>query len=159
MLVRVSLPIEKDKKNPGGLPPPDPGVAQKRLRNKTGTKSVMIQQNKEAVKKENSMAHPMMKCGHAANATSNGKPACVICAGISGGANMIVNDNPPNLSGRKARCSYYGTSPKGRNYEGESCKRGEVCKCERDSSEELAFFEYCLGKDFDKYYCGCWGWD
>ena len=104
------------------------------------------------------MDHPMMKCGHSANATHNGKPACAICAGISDGKNMIIDDCPPDLSMRRARCSYYGSTPKGRLHEG-SCKRGEPCLCERPSSPDLAFFEYCPGKPYDMFYCGCWGWD
>lgn len=60
----------------------------------------------------------MMACGHAANATCNGEPACVICAGTPEA--LIVAD-APNLTGRIARCS---------------------CGEERPSSTALAFFEY-----------------
>jgi len=135
---------------------------------------------------------PMMKCGHVANANSNGKPCCVICAGVLPEA-FIVNENPPSLEGRIAKCAY-------------------GCGNERPSIESLqgrlAFFEYC-GEDsteskhckvcgfgptahlrrsknldnhpayhdklykciregtyepkgdrgYDRYYCGCRGWD
>lgn len=63
--------------------------------------------------------HVMMKCGHAANATHNGKPSCVICAGIHPGAE-VVDDSPPSLEGRTARCS---------------------CGKERPSDQALPFFE------------------
>lgn len=48
----------------------------------------------------------------------------------------------PDLSKRKARCSYYSS-----------------CKQEVSSMGNLAFFEYKPHKDYDSYYCGCWGWD
>jgi hypothetical protein len=100
---------------------------------------------------------PMMKCGHAANSVDGrtGKPACVICAGIHPGA-YIVDDAPPDLSKRTARCAYYGGNG-GRNNEG-PC-RGGSCQCEKPSSPDLAFFEHCPGKEHDQFYCGCHGWD
>jgi len=85
------------------------------------------------------MMNPLMKCGHAANATSRGKPVCVICYGIDEGA-AVIDESPPDLAGRKAKCTY--------------------CKREKDSSLELPFFEYGEGKwKHDWYYCGCRGWD
>ena len=84
----------------------------------------------------------MLKCGHAANAhvERDGKsiPCCAICAGISAGYDEI-DDSPPDLSGRKARCSY--------------------CKHIVDSGTSLAFFEYRPTEQYDNYYCGCRGWD
>ena len=85
----------------------------------------------------------MMKCGHAANAhTKRGDnpnaPCCAICIGINPGADE-VNDNPPDLSSRTAKCSYGGN--------------------EVPSSTKLAFFEHCPDKPYDRYYCGCFGWD
>jgi len=48
----------------------------------------------------------------------------------------------PNLTGRKARCNYYGKSV-GRNNE---CNYGQdhstICTCEQPSSSELPFFEF-----------------
>lgn len=76
---------------------------------------------------------PLMKCGHSANATSNDKPICVIC-----GCDELA-DFQPNLTGRKAKCSY--------------------CKKEADSNVNLPFFEYKPDKEYDEYYCGCYGWD
>ncbi len=86
---------------------------------------------------------PLMKCGHTAQGTDKaGKPACIICLFIHPGARE-VEDNVPDITGRKARCSYY---------------RGK-CKSEVDSSFKLAFFEHRPNKEFDLYYCGCFGWD
>lgn len=60
---------------------------------------------------------------------------------------------------RMARCSYYGKKPNGRNHSGWGCNRGEVCKCERVSAKELAFFSENSDKEYDKFYCGCFGWE
>jgi hypothetical protein len=81
---------------------------------------------------------PMMKCGHAANATTEGKPCCVICAGIVPGAYEIA-EAQPDLSGRKAKCCY--------------------CSSLADSSSDLAFFAHTPDKATDNYYCGCLGWN
>ena len=108
-----------------------------------------------------SAAHtPMMECGHAANAQNGkGEPSCVICVGIHPGAEKVVA-NPPDLSKRTARCSYYGSVPTGRSHEGpHGCERGKPCMCERPSSSELAFFSHKADKPHDDFYCGCWGWD
>ena len=88
---------------------------------------------------------PMMKCGHAANATTkdgegNSVPCCVICTGIDPGA-MEIDGSPPSLEGRTARCPY------------------RDCPSERPSSPDLAFFEMKSDKDHDVYYCGCRGWN
>lgn len=75
----------------------------------------------------------LMKCGHTANAeTSTGQPCCIIC-----GCTEIMPK--PDLTGRKARCSF--------------------CGKEVDSNYNLPFFEYRKDKDYDSYYCGCGGWD
>lgn len=82
---------------------------------------------------------PIMKCGHAANAVDkNGNPCCAICVGFTPNA-FIVDDRTPDLTGRKAKCFY--------------------CGKERESSIELPFFEYKPDKEYDKFYCGCGGWD
>lgn len=110
------------------------------------------------------MNKPMMMCGHAANAEQilpDGKriPSCAICIGINPGAS-IINESPPSLEGKKARCTYFGSVPEGRNHESNyGCKRGEPCNCERPSSPDLAFFEHKPSAEFDSFYCGCWGWD
>lgn len=84
------------------------------------------------------MKHPMMKCGHSANSTSNEKPACAICAGIKDGWN-VIDTSPPSLDERNASCAY--------------------CKKEVPSNTNLAFFERRSDKQTDSYYCGCRGWD
>lgn len=81
----------------------------------------------------------LMKCGHSANATTqDGAPVCVICLGIVPGADE-VDENPPDLEGRTARCVY--------------------CRKERPSAINLAFFEHLPEHDYDRYYCGCYGWN
>ena len=104
---------------------------------------------------------PMMKCGHAANATDGktGAPCCVICHGLPGATQ--VDDTPPDLSQRMARCAYYGKNVI-RPFHG-SCdyggQRGTFCYCEKPSSAKLPFFEHVPSKEFDRFYCGCMGWD
>lgn len=76
----------------------------------------------------------LMKCGHTAMARDdNGNPVCPICM-----CTEIVNAKP-NLEGRKARCMY--------------------CGDEVPSSVNLPFFKYQEDKEYDRYYCGCLGWD
>lgn len=75
----------------------------------------------------------ILKCGHLPNAKSNGKPCCVLCQCFEFG------DNVPNLTNRKAKCS--------------DC--GKIV----DSKFNLAFFVYQPKQEFDKFYCGCYGWD
>ena len=91
------------------------------------------------------METPMMKCGHAANATcsqSHGVkydppvPSCAICSCIE------VADEAPNLEGRMAHCAYFKT-----------------CNTEKPSALNLAFFEHKPEEEHDRYYCGCHGWD
>lgn len=103
---------------------------------------------------------PLMQCGHTAQArnTATGDWVCVICFGSPEATTPI--DNTPELSGRKARCSYYGSIPRGRNHEGPpGCNRGERCLCEKPSAPELPFFRHTPEEEFDSFYCGCWGWD
>ena len=90
---------------------------------------------------------PMMACGHSANAkNSKGEPCCVICYGITDGADRVTTEI--DLTGRIARCSYYpGGGKQGR------------CQEPKPSSTKLAFFRHQPTAEFDNYYCGCWGWD
>ena len=78
----------------------------------------------------------LMKCGHTANALINGKPCCAICVPKREAFEIA---NKPNLDGRKAKCYYCGE--------------------ERKSNYDLPFFEYNEDKEYDTYYCGCYGWD
>lgn len=114
---------------------------------------------------------PMMKCGHAANATlrlgdGTNAPTCVICAGIAsvGDDYKTVDQAPPSLEGRISRCSYYKPSFKcscGKDHcpptrhERHGGRYGSVVP----SSSELPFFEHRPSDDFDRHFCGCWGWD
>jgi len=101
----------------------------------------------------------LMKCGHTAQGTTGeGKPTCVICSGIIPGAE-IVDESGPDLEGRRARCGYYGKTPTGGTHSSRTCRRGEPCMCEVESSLKLPFFKHKPDSDYDEYYCGCWGWD
>ena len=84
-----------------------------------------------------------MKCGHAANATTtiNKKvvPCCAICYGINDGA-MEIDKTYKQPVGRKAICSY-----------------GHHAIV--DSNTNLAFFKARPNEEYDRYYCGCWGWN
>lgn len=96
------------------------------------------------------MSAPMMKCGHAANATREGQPVCVICFGIVPGAD-VVDDSPPDLTGRFAICSYVRDASLG--HSGKYAGRKDPVP----SSPKLAFFQHHPDREFDEYYCGCWG--
>lgn len=136
--------------------------------------------------KSRSTLMPMMKCGHAANATDSlGNPACAICVGLTPNANIIAGS--PDLTGRLAKCSCGRTTPSDLKtcalfeYCGPgSTQAAESCKCGYNfvahSSEYMArnvpsnrrtVVEQgkCTGfvargpLEFDRYYCGHAGWD
>lgn len=93
----------------------------------------------------------MMKCGHSANANrvllgGERVPSCAICAGLTPNAEIVIET--PDLTGRKARCSYFGSS-----------HGGKTCDGEVDSSPDCAFFEHKPDAEYDRFYCGCWGWN
>lgn len=95
-----------------------------------------------------------MKCGHAAQGTrqADGAPVCIICL-MSGGPDdpaTIVDDNPPDLSGRLMRCSYT-RGPDGRPCNGRANPR--------PSDPQAAFFSHKPNAEYDEYFDGCWGWD
>lgn len=104
---------------------------------------------------------PLMKCGHTSQAIDkDGNPSCVICWPDANAS--IVEDAPPDLSNRKARCSYFGQAksrggdcdyPRGRNSD------SRYCNCVVPSDPTLPFFHHMPDKDYDEYYCGCGGWD
>lgn len=122
----------------------------------------------------------MMQCGHAANATCEGKPCCAICTG-SPGATLVAET--PNLEGRQARCSYCNsTQPSstklaffeyrgpGSQSASQSCKCGyhwaahvhdprRVVPTSVVERGECSGFQSKGGSEYDSYYCGCRGWD
>jgi hypothetical protein len=84
----------------------------------------------------------LMACGHVSNATDEfGNPICVLCHGIRAVGSIPIKeiDGNTGLEGRKARCV--------------------DCRKETDSNWGLPFFEYRPNHEYDKYYCGCEGWD
>lgn len=85
----------------------------------------------------------MMKCGHAANGTESetGKPVCVICIGIDTGYN-VIDASASIPDGRLARCAYF-----------------HRCQMEVPSHTGLPFFERTADAEYDRFYCGCMGWD
>ncbi len=82
----------------------------------------------------------VMKCGHRANGTSGNRTCCVGCAMNGDDRAFEEETEVPDLSGRMAMCCY-----------GE---HGKVA-----ASFNLAFFEQKPNDEFDRYYCGCFGWD
>lgn len=84
----------------------------------------------------------LMKCGHVANAKdANGKPICVICAGIRKDYDVIkkICEKNEGLEGREAKCT--------------------DCGYKTDSNWDLPFFKYNPDYKYDFYFCGCRGWD
>lgn len=81
-------------------------------------------------------------------------PTCVAHFGLHPGACTVVEQ--PSLSGRRARCAYYGAQTSRRN-ECNDCT--VICDHEVDSSTDLAFFESKPDEPFDQFYCGCHSWD
>lgn len=109
------------------------------------------------------MEKPMMKCGHSANAIhgKENEPCCAICAPQESA--FIVVDTP-DLTGRTAKCAYFGKTKPRRRYANDECNYGccgkDVCECGNvPSSTGLAFFERKPDLPQDEFYCGCHGWD
>lgn len=119
----------------------------------------------------------MMKCGHVANAIdSHGNPRCAICVGLRAGADEVDN-NPPDLSGRMARCSCGNKQPSRLDLPFfEYCGPGSreslnICTCgyafvahtpevmERNKALKCNNFTPRGPLEFDRQYCGCRGWD
>ena len=86
------------------------------------------------------MPKPMMKCGHQANAVRmpGEIPCCAICSGITEDA-LIIDDNPPDLTSRMAKCA--------------------DCHRKKKSTDNLAFFRHQPDAPYDQFYCGCRGWN
>ncbi len=109
---------------------------------------------------------PMMKCGCAAQGVRTFKdgvkydPPIPVC--ITHGCTDIADS--PDLSGRTARCTYFGKMKPNRRYCNDECNYGcrkePICKCGNEPSRVgLAFFKHQPDKPQDEFYCGCFGWD
>lgn len=106
------------------------------------------------------MSDILMKCGHTSNAVNSKtqKPVCIICMCEE------VAEVKPDLTGRKARCCYYGKEVYHNetyfpemlttNYRGKKC-----CGSLVDSKYTLPFFEHKPNSKEDSFYCGCMSWD
>lgn len=75
----------------------------------------------------------LMQCGCAAYAHKDGKWGCGVhnC--------WTPMEEVPDLSNREAKCLYCGTF------------------CPSDT--KLPFFEYVGDREYDRFYCGCRGWN
>lgn len=100
-----------------------------------------------------------MKCGHSANAYRVLKDgtrvhSCIICM-----CTDVANEQT-DLTGRMAKCAYYG-NPVGRNNETHypNLMKGKCCGSIVPSSPNLPFFKSEPTKEYDEFYCGCYGWD
>ncbi len=119
---------------------------------------------------------PMMKCGHAANATNgHDQPSCAICVGLTPNADLVVD--APDLTGRIAKCSCGNAQPSSTKLPFfEYCGPGSptatnICKCgyaavahtpevmARNKGLKCTNFEPRGPLQFDRQYCGCRGWD
>jgi len=89
----------------------------------------------------------IMSCGCASNALrivgDERIPACV----IHDDAVVVKKVESPTdgLEGRQAKCTYNN-------------KYGK-CTSITESSWLLPFFKHRPDKEYDEYYCGCYGWD
>jgi len=122
----------------------------------------------------------MMACGHTANATHEGQPACAVCAGIAEGWATVVAG--PSLEGRTARCGCGRIEPssaklpffefrgEGSRMATDSCRNcgyslvahtQEQTRTQKNVVErgECPGFEPRGAWEHDSFYCGCRGWD
>lgn len=105
----------------------------------------------------------VMECGHTTTGVQNlpdgsKRPACVICvrSGKDGDPAVTMREVMPDLEGRRMRCSY------GMRHNGVCQPNRHMAvarQSERDSDLRASFFEYRPDDEFDRYYCGCWGYD
>ena len=120
------------------------------------------------------MNKPLLACGHAANSTDeNGNPSCVICIGINPDADKI--SKTPDLTKRRAKCAYGNHAIVNSSldlpffeYLGPGSYTAEnACKCGYNKMAHNQPKSTCKCKhfvprgplEFDRYYCGCYGWD
>ena len=104
---------------------------------------------------------PILKCGCRANSMGSTpgnrttRPACVIHSCFE------VAEIQPDMTGRMARCAYYGRAVRNSecNYKGDVKEEGVwTCRCEQPSGQ-LPFFKHQPDKDYDEFYCGCHSWN
>ena len=108
------------------------------------------------------MKNKLMKCGCAPQGFKKVNGKQVECCIVHNCIEPI--EQQPDLTGRTARCSYFGQTKPMRRYANDECNYGcqgnSVCRCGSvPSSFDLAFFEYKPNCEQDIFYCGCHGWD
>jgi hypothetical protein len=122
----------------------------------------------------------ILECGHSANATDgNGQPACAIHSTAQGGTTPVRT--APDLTARQARCSCGSTANSSTGlaffeYLGDgsrdatelclNCGSGYVTHLEVNPSTGRAGHKFGVCEftpkgdvGYDRYYCGCRGWD
>jgi len=112
----------------------------------------------------------VMACGCSTTAVrrlpdGSSYPVCFPHYGIDPGAETLIEpDAQPSLEGRRARCAYFNAAlgrcndTRHNRFSEKSGKVGDYLS-EIESSWTLPFFEHCPDQEFDKFFCGCWGWD
>lgn len=135
----------------------------------------------------NTAEKPMMRCGHAANAIQHQDggdvDACAICFCTE------VAQEKPDLTGRFAKCAYQSGRPGTTvnhtpvpsswglaffEFQGEGSHEAlDMCGTCRYAKVAHGEINVMTGRagitdhefvprgpaEFDRYYCGCWGWD
>ena len=110
---------------------------------------------------------PLMKCGCVAQGYLTSQDGIKLETSLPG---CLIHDcyepadEIPDLTGRTARCTYFGRSKPNRRYANDECNYGckgnNTCKCGNIPSDYgLAFFQYKPDAEQDEFYCGCFGWD
>lgn len=132
-----------------------------------------------------SMSGTLMACGHTAISTHGNAhdglaanhPSCVIHMGLHGGACKVAQ--PPHLAGRLAKCycgktepsslalaffEYLGPDSPASKENCAQCAYAEIAHAKKQSGE-IRNQHICLRfkphgpYDYDRFYCGCGGWD
>lgn len=123
----------------------------------------------------------MLACGCVANATSQGKPVCVIHIDSPQGHTVVP---APDLTGREAQCDYckevkpssvklafFKFKGEGSPDSTDVCKHCHYHKVAHEHNTnrvdprsvmekgKCTGFEAQGGQQYDEYYCGCRGWD
>lgn len=115
---------------------------------------------------------PLMACGHVANGRGpKGQPVCVICFGLTAGAETPIE--VPSFEGRMAECVCGNRAPSSLElaffeFRGEGSPAASRCTCgygrqaharERVARSCPTGYEPRGALETDSYYCGCRGWD